>query len=478
MGLAMGVDLGTTFFKAALFSREGRLEGLGRVPVDKQEFQGTCELPVESFWRLLSQAVEESLRSAGARPERVSSLGYSSQTNSFVLLNRDGECLTPLILWPDLRAESLGAKVTDLWLEKDFLGTTGVGVSGIGFSPYKLDWFRQTQPALWHETVYIQTISDYLVYGLTGERAGDRSTASMTGLWDQRNGRWWREGLERLDIDPSAMSRPLRPGSIAGLLTLDGAARLGLCAGTPLVVGGLDHYMAAVGAGLGSLADACESTGTILACIVRMDRYDPKPACCVGPMHEEATYYALTFNETGTTNLDWYRDQAAPELSIPELVRLAEEVPPGCMGLRAKPVVRGLPLDEAFVNGGAPHGRGPCVRAILEASALALAGLVQGLSPDQKPERILATGGGARSEVWLQIKADMLGVEMVQVDCEEPACQGAALLALVASKQVPGLKEASAVFHRVKRRFSPDARRHARYLELFPEIRAADGNVS
>jgi len=460
----MGVDLGTTVIKAALFDQDGRLRGLGRVPVEKQRCQDTCELSVETFWAVLSQAIRDALSLAGARPEDVSAAAYASQANSFVLLNGRGECLTPLILWPDLRAESLGDHATDLWRQPDFLNTTGVGVGGRNFCPYKLDWFRCRQPELWNRVEFVQTISDHLVYGLTSKRLGDASTASMTGLWDQGRDTWWHEGLEQLQIPPAAMSRPLRPGSLAGPVTSDGAKLIGLCAGTPLVVAGLDHYMAAVGAGLGSLADIAESTGTVLACIALMNQFRSRPTCCTGPTHTDGVYYQLAFNETGTTNLDWYRENFAPELSIPALIRLAEEVAPGSLGLLAKPVLRGQFLEDAFVNVSASYGHGHYVRAILEANATALDGLIRDLCPEHRPLRILATGGGARSDVWLQIKADLLGMEVVQVDCEEPACQGAAMMAAVALDCVSGLPEASAAFHRVKRRFSPDAQRHAQYM--------------
>jgi sugar (pentulose or hexulose) kinase len=467
MGLLMGIDLGTTVAKAALFSRDGRLCGLGRVSLDKHELEGTCELPVDTFWTLLRCAVHDALTGAGARPDDVSALAYASQANSFALLDHRGACLTPLILWPDRRAESLGHETTDLWSRHDFLATTGVGVGGTGFCPYKLDWFRRREPSLWKRARYVQTISDYLVYGLTGERSGDTSTASMTGLWDQVNSRWWAEGLRQLGISPSAMSRPRPPGALVGDLTADGAQRLGLSAGIPVAAGALDHYAAALGAGLGLLADVCESTGTVLACIALTTRYEPRPQRCIGPTHIPRQYYNLAFNEAGTSNLDWYQSRFAPELAVPQLMRLAEDIPPGAMGLRAKTAFPGLAPEECFLNLDGRHSHGHRVRAIMEAAALALRDLVEDLGLDEKPDRILATGGGARSEVWLQIKADLLGMEVLQVDCEEPACQGAAMLAAAGAGQVVDIHELSRAFHRIKKRFQPDAGRHASYLSAF-----------
>ncbi|MBI5092523.1 MAG: hypothetical protein HZB26_08780 [Candidatus Hydrogenedentes bacterium] len=450
----MGIDLGTTFFKAGLFDDRGRLLGLGRVSVEKEESDGRCELPIAAFWRLLSQAVAESLAAAAIKPEAVAGLSYSSQANSFLLLEASGAPLTPLVLWPDRRASELVGANDDPWHHADFLHITGVGVGGAEFAAYKLAWFRREQPSLWRRVRMVQTISDHLVYGLTGNRLGDLSTASLLGLVDQRCNTWWSEGLNPFGIAINTLSAPRRPGTPAGPLTGEGAQRIGLRPGTLLVLGGLDHYMAAVGAGLGSLAEFCESTGTVLAAVALNARFEPYENRCIGPTHQPDRFYELTFNESGSSNLDWYRTHFAPDASIPELITLAGTVPPGCLGLRARPVLSGLTKEAAFEGASEVHTQGHFVRAILEANAAALDGLIARLGKERRPERILATGGGARSDIWLQLKADRLGLEVVRVTCEEPACQGAAWMAARAFGNLPSSAEAD--WRRVRRRYTPN----------------------
>ncbi len=447
----LGIDLGTTYFKAGLFDGEGRLRGLGRVAVEKEESDGRCELHVATFWRLLSDAVREALASAGATGSSVAAVGYSSQANSFVLLDASGTARTPLVLWPDRRAEGLEYPCNP-WRSADFLARTGVGVESPEFAAHKLVWFQREEPGLWKEAVLVQTLSDYFVFGLTGLRRGDRSTASMLGLWEPAAGRWWVEGLRTLELDPGRLSEPLDPGTVAGPLTPDGAARVGLPVGIPLVVGGLDHYVAAVGAGLGTTADVSESTGTVLACVAMTDRFDPQPEACVGPTHPPVQFYELRFNDRGTALLDRYRARFAPDRSIPELLEMADTAPPGCDGLRVRSTIAGWDSPEdVFENIRADHGPGHFVRALIEANVAALAGLLDGLGDGRRAERIVATGGGARSDVWLQIKADMLGIEVVRSACEEPACQGAAWLA---ARGVGHACDAGA-WQRVRRRFWP-----------------------
>ncbi len=470
MGLLLGIDLGTTFVKAALFDSRGRMLGLGRVPLNKHERGNTCELSADAFWVTVASAVRDSLSTAGAYAFQVSALSYSSQANSFLLLDEAGDDLTPLILWPDRRAESLSGPQADLWLRDDFLETTGIGPGSVEFCPHKLEWFRRKEPAIWKKMAMIMTISDYLVFGLTGRRLGDRSTASMLGLWNQRNQCWWRDGFQQIEIPERALSVPLLPGTCIGTVTAHGAVQIGVAPGTSVVVGALDHYMAAVGAGLGKLADVSESTGTVLACVALSRQYAPRLDTCVGPTELEGKYYYLAFTNCGTTALDAFKAQYMANTPMEDIVRLAEDAPVGAIGhgSTAAPVndAAERSLNQRPSNGASHH-----VRAILEANAFALVRLLNTF-PEARPERIVATGGGARSDTWLQLKADVLGMEVIQLDCEEPACHGAAMFAATALKQGGGAAMLND-FVRVKRRFAPHPTRHAEYSEILKQAAPA-----
>lgn len=456
MSYYLGIDLGTTFFKAGVFDAEGRMLGLGRAAVAKNEDGIRCELPVDAFWRLLKDVIAQALGTAAMQPRDITALAYSSQANSFLLLDASGAPLTPLILWPDRRAAEMAEWRGDPWQRNDFLQVTGVGLKSPEFAACKLAWFQHERPELWRQTEMIQSISDYLVFTLTGRRMGDLSTAALLGLVDQRRGVWWGEALRGLGVMPEWMSRLLRPGTPAGALCPAGAAQIGLSPAARLVVGGLDHYIAALGAGLGALAECSESTGTVLACIALNHRFGPRHHCCIGPSREPGRFYELVFNDCGAASLDWYRDRFAPGVPIAELIGLAAKIPPGCEGLRARPVLAGCTSREAAFEGiHDRHTAAHFVRAILEANARALAGLIGELGSGRRPPRILATGGGARSDLWLQLKADLLGIEIVQVGCEEPACQGAAWLAARGSGS-QGHAYAQP-WCRVKHRFTPRA---------------------
>jgi len=477
MPLFLGIDLGTSYFKLALFDEGGRCCGLGRVPVESDAGDGSlCELAVDRFWASLRNALSESLQQAGADSAEIQGVAYSSQANSFLLLDERHRPLTPLVLWPDMRASDVDPRVQALWERDDFLDVTGTGLLTAGFAMAKLCWFQRHRPDLWARVRRVQTISDHLVFSLTGNQVGDGGTAGLLGLVDLRRRDWWDEALEAIAIDRALLCVLQSPGTLAGEITAQGGERLGLKPGTPMAVGSLDHHVAAIGAGVGRFAQFSESTGTVLACLRCADAFEPRRDCFMGSGAAGRGYYQLSCDHNGAGVLEWYQQTCAPHLSVAELVAQAASVPIGSEGLVALPSANQHPDLEGFRQRTARHGDGHFVRAIMESTAASLSGIVDALCPACRPERIVATGGGARSDLWLQIKADLLGVEFVRPACREPACLGAAMFAAVAAGRFESLEQAGSAWTSIEGRFLPDpeaheayGRWHARYAKAVAE---------
>ncbi len=470
METVLGIDLGTTNFKVGAFDREGRLTGLGRVPVvkDRGDDGIRCEVPSDRFWKTVRQAVAGALDEGESVRGEVSGIGYSSQTNSFLVLDIANRPLTPLLLWQDLRAKPASETIKRLWRHDAFLRTTGLGVTQPDLTIAKLVWLQENKPQLWHRVGRILGISDYLVFGLTGAAIGDEDTASMLGIWDLQSHRWWREALKMLSIEARWLPRLARPGAMIAPLSNAGSDRLGggIPPGIPLAAGGLDHHLSALGAGLGSLADMIASNGTALCCLHVTGDYQPRAGCCMGIGFKEGTYTQFAFSENGASGLEWYQRRFAPDLSIETLLDMAAAVAPGADGLVAKPCTFQFDAREGFLNEASRHTHGHHVRAILESTAATLVELVECLTPSRKTARILATGGGVRSPLWLQIKADMLGVPIVQADCVEPACRGAAMCAAVAAGWFPSLNAVAQAWITPGQVFSPRPEMHEKYQSL------------
>ncbi len=428
----VGIDLGTTYFKIGLFDRDGRLTGLGRVAVETDGGSNglKCELPIKRFDRLLETAWRDACRTAGTDPDavRIGGISYSSQANSLILLDADDLPLTPLILWPDRRVPKVESLVEIYGHRSDRFATSGVGLAvGPRMGINKLAWIRRRTPALWRRTRRVMTVSDYLVWRLTGRRIGDLGTAGLLGIVDCRAGDWWPAALRDLQLEKNLLTPLAPPGTLVGA-TNGAATSLGFPAGIPFALGGLDHHMAAVGVGIPARAPVSVSLGTVLACVALEPEYHPVPDGYCGRGLKGQGFTVLTFCDNGGANLEWFQRQHAPNLTFPELDALADAVAPGCDGLRALPDAASHPGLQGFCHAGPHHTAGHYFRALMESSARSLATL---LRPLGMPPSVVLTGGGARSDVWRRILGRETGADILTSDCEEPACRGAAMTAAV-----------------------------------------------
>jgi sugar (pentulose or hexulose) kinase len=285
----------------------------------------------------------------------------------------------------------------------------------------KLRWFQTHQPDFWRRVKRVMSLSDYLTFRLTGRLAGDASTAALLGLLDVPNLSWWPVALKAAGLTPEQLSAPYRTGSTIGEITAEGSALLGAPAGAKFVAGGLDHYIAALGAGVGQLALVSISLGTVLACLACSETYHPQANCILGPAKRAGEYYQLAFDENGASMLEWYRNTFAPDASFAELSEQAGNVPSSCDG---------LVFDNKNFHGAKPsHTPGHRARAIMESTARTAKELIALLCGNQAVGRVVATGGGAQSDVWLGILSDLCGVQFLPAPCKEAAVRGAAMLA-------------------------------------------------
>ncbi|NLP11619.1 hypothetical protein GX408_14575 [bacterium] len=465
MDLVLGVDLGTSYFKLGLFDAQGRLCGLSRAKVTKDNGDGTrAELPVDRFWHLLREGVQLACYQANASCDCIKAVSYASQANSFILLDRAHEPLTPLILWCDERARDNPA-VDHLFDQELFLERTGLGVHcNHQFCLAKILWFQQHHAALWSRARHLLTLSDYFTFCLTGETVSDMGTASLLGLLDIHRLEWLRSIV---DLGSVALPRPLRPGSPAGGVSRRGAALLGLTAGIPLVIGSLDHHMAGLGAGLDVIADMSESCGTVLACVRTIPAFHPFQDACTGVDFKPGRFFQLVFDGNGAAGLEWYQQNHAAGFTLAALEQQASTVPIGSEGLLARPQACSYPGLDGFLHKKALHRHGHFYRALLESTALSSKRLIERFSADAAPERVVATGGGAESELWLQIKADLSGLEYVTSQGRAPAAMGAAMLAAVAAGWFVDLSSATRQWIKLNKRYVPDPERHDRYQRWY-----------
>ncbi|MEY2878174.1 MAG: hypothetical protein RLZZ15_554 [Verrucomicrobiota bacterium] len=426
MSRFLGIDLGTSYFKAALFDERGNLAGLGRAAVRyATPAPGRCELAVPQFWSVLREAVHGALTQAGTEAREIAGLSYSSQANTFLLLDAADQPLTPLISWLDTRGEGLEPALVAFSHSEVFQATVGFGGLSGQFAMSKWHWFQRHEPAVWARARRVMTISDYLTFALTGERVGDAGTAAFLGALDLARRAWWPAALGAFGIEAEKLSRPLAPGSPCGKTSARAGELLGLPAGLPFAVGALDHHAGAIGAGLGGVADVSITTGTVLAALALVDEVTRRRDCFHGPHVDGTRCYCLAFDPAGAGSLEEYQRAFAPDATIGQLLAMAE-----------------TPAD----NSAAIHGA--AIRDLLGKIARTHQRLLKQVGATAAKPNVLATGGGARSPLWLRVKADTLGRPIVTSRSPEPGCLGAAMFAAAAGGQFPSITEAQAAMAR------------------------------
>lgn len=428
MAIFLGFDLGTSYFKVGAFGADGALLGLGRIATPTESSrEGIFEIPAPRLWAALRAATADALRRAKATASDVAGISYSSQANTFLLLDAKGEALTPLVVWTDKRAAPLDPELDSFGKSDAFLRTAGFAGLAPGFAVAKWKWFQRQEPALWSRAARVMTVAEYFTWSLTGETCGDASTAALTGAWDVARGEWWNDALARYGVARTQLSAPGRPGASVGKTTVRATELLGLAGGVPFAVGALDHYAGAIGAGIGRFGDVSISIGTVLAAL-QIGEYAPRANSYSGPHWNGTQFYRLTFTVPGATEVERYRNEHVPDWEFEKLLRLA------AASSRGGVLISGT-------NTEATHGTR--VREIIENLARAHEQLLRDLVGTKPISTVLATGGATRSRDWLQIVADVLRVEIVAPGSPEVACLGAAIFAAVAGGAHQTINEAA-----------------------------------
>ncbi|NQT60229.1 MAG: FGGY-family carbohydrate kinase [Bacteroidetes bacterium] len=465
MKYVLGYDLGTSYFKAAVVDETGKVLGLGRVRTPKRVDGTIVTITPADFWDALKECTSIALGNASIASSEICGISYGSQANSFILLDESKQPLNDIVVWPTEYTDAIDPKMAAYWNNQEYLRITGQGYTGNGFALAKLLWLQKQQPEMWEKVHHFLTISDYFIYGLTGARVTDTGTSALLGCLDVLKGCFWKEGLVSLGLNPEIFAEVLSMGEFCGSTISGGSQRLGLDVGIPVFAGGLDHVVAAIGAGLGTVAEVSESTGTVLACIAFQPGYSPQPAVSIGSPIRKGEYSYLSFHDPGAEVIEDYHERYFPKLSIDEMLALVQSSTPGSSGLQYLDVMNDSEMLDRFVGGSGleTHEKGDYIRAITENIANRIRKLSQAVSGGQEVRRIVATGGANRSVDLLQVKADMFFTEVVSCKEKELGTFGAAMIAALGCRWFDDIKSAQESWVQVEWRVQPDYQQYREY---------------
>jgi sugar (pentulose or hexulose) kinase len=492
MSHLLGVDLGTTAIKAALFDDAGR-----RIAASTREYSlltpspQVVEQEVEVYWRAFKDALGQVL-ACGVEPRAIRALGISAQGETLIAVDRQGLALAPAIVWMDNRAQAESDELAASLGNPNVHEVTGQ----VGMLPMwpasKVLWLRRNRPELFGRTHKFLLIEDWFIHRLTGRFVAEGSLLCSTTWWDLRAKRYWPRMLGQLGIGEQQLPEIVEPGQAIGTIRREAAAELGLDPGTVVATGALDQACGALGVGNVRPGIFSECTGSNVAVVALVDR--PR----IDPLRQlPCFYYGLpdtwmmhAFSMTGGMVLRWFRDafcaEALREAAAPGtdpyelLTRQASGIPAGAEGLVLLPHFQGAGLPESNPRArgvlyglSLHHTRAHVIRAILESVALICRRMIDAVRDlGIEVREIRSLGGGAKSPLWCQIKADLTGLPVTTMrNTEDAACLGAAVLAGAAVGVWPSAAEALSGIVEVDRRFEPQPGLRDTYERLYADYR-------
>lgn len=489
----IGVDGGTEGLRAGVFDLTGRALAFASTPYPTNYPQpGWAEQQPEDWWRAIGQSVREAVREAGIAPADVIALCVDTTCCSVVALDAQGTALRPSLIWMDVRSQLQAQAVAES-------GDAALCVNGGGRGPVSAEWMipkalwlRQNETRAYEAASLVCEYQDYLNLRLTGERVASLNNVSVRWHYRAREGGWPAGLCARAgapELPGKWPARVLAPGTTIGPLTPQAASHLGLIAGTRVVQGGSDASVAMIGLGVVEAGAMALITGSSHLQLGLSER--PLHGPGIWGSYADAVVPGLHLVEGGQTStgsvVSWFRRLLGEGASYAQLDEEAAAVAIGSEGVLAQDHFQGnrTPHTDALSRGAIvgltlKHGRAHILRAILESVAYGTRLVLENQRRHGFDARELTVSGGVtRSDLWLQIHADVTGLPLRLTRTGEAACLGSAMLAAVGAGEYASIEESAGAMSAVTRVIEPDARAHAayaeayaRYVSLYPALRA------
>jgi FGGY-family pentulose kinase len=498
--LLLGIDIGTESVRAGLLTPDGTMLAAAHESyVTRYPQPQWAEQDPEDWWRAAQGAVRACLARAGAAPRDVSAIGLDAFASTLVVADAQGRPLRPAILWMDGRAT---AEAEAIEQTGDPVLRYGGGQESVEWMLPRLLWLKRHEPETFASARWFVEALDWFTFRLTGEWT--LSLCQLTDLWHYvpSLGGWPRTLLAAVGLEQALSHWPDRiqaVGERAGTLTPVAAEALGLTAGTPVATGGIDAHIGLLGLDALRPGQLGLILGSSSVQLTQSEHAVFDPAFW-GPFEDTLLrgrwMYEMGQASTGSI-LHWYRDNMAPPSVHAEaaasglsvyayLDSLADRLEPGSAGLVALDYWQGnrTPLRDPLARGALVgltlyHTPAHVYRALLEAAAFGNRHILEAL--DQAGvhiNEVRASGGGAKSDVWLQMHADVAHMPVTTTSSEDAALVGCAVAASVCLGLYPDLETAAGEMVRPLRTFYPDPERHHAYTpaynlyrELYPAVR-------
>jgi xylulokinase len=489
-------DVGTTSVKTVLFDEKGRVRGkvIRNYTLDTPAV-GWIELDPEVYWTAVVEGFREVLRESGVDPRAVKTVSGCSQGETTIFLDAADRPVRPAMVWLDTRARDEVIELSRVVTDAELFRVTGLSNVDPTWSAAKILWVKKNQPDVFRRTAKFLLVEDYITYRLTGRFISTPNLLSSTMFVDVHTGSYWPKIVDAVGA-AGRLPEIVASGQAIGGLTDAAASATGLPPATMVVKGAMDQATSAVGAGNFLPGIITETTGSVMAIGVTTPRIDfsSRVVLPYQPHIVGGGLLILPYVQTAGSAYKWFRDSFCQEEisraggleeAYGTMNALAASVPAASEGLVFLPYLAGAGQPEndpdakgVFYGITLKHGKGHFARAIQESIGYMLKKVLAGIASSGVPvTEIRSMGGGARSDLWLQIKADITGYPIVRMEEEETSTLGAAVLAAVAHGDYPDAASAARAMVRLGRRFEPDpanagayARGYALYSGLYDAL--------
>jgi xylulokinase len=473
----LGIDAGTTGCKAAVFSEDGQALSLAyrEYPAAKSP-PGVFELDSRLVWDSVKTVIKEAV--SAAPKERVTALSVSSFGEAFVPVTKSREILDSSILSCDGRGAEHAEKLKNSISAEEFY-RINPNIPGPSYSMPKMLWLRENRPDVYRRADFFLLWADFICFMLGAEPRTVSSLANRTLLFDLDKNDWSDKLIALCGADREKLAPVVIAGDIVGTVSKEAAAELGLPLGVKIAAGGHDQCCAALGAGAVKHGDLVCGVGTYQCMTPVFEKpSDPSSFQRAGLNIEHHTvkglFAAFIFNQAGML-LKWFRDTLARDLagSKDAYKILESEIPDEISDVFVFPYFEATGAPE-YVTGAsgviaglrAATSRGAIYKSVMEGAEFYFVRHLETLRKMGVPaSKLVITGGGAASDKWAQIKADIYGVPVVRPLFPECGLAGAAILAGAGSGVYESAAAAAKLFFKEEAEFTPRSEKHAAQRE-------------
>ena len=480
----LGIDVGTSGCKAAVFSEDGRMLDLAYEEYDYQCPQpGWAELDSLKIWRQVKRTIAQAVAEAKGNP--VKAVCVSSLGESVVPVTASRKILGPALLNFDLRGEEYLNELRGLIRAEQLYQING-NTLGNQYTLTKLKWIKQHQPELYQQAQVFLPWSGFISFMLGADAKADYSLANRTLLFDLERRDWSDKLLDLAQLDREKLPATVPSGAVIGSVATGIAAELGLPAGIPIVSGAHDQCCNGVGCGVLAPGQALYGMGTYL-CLTPVFEQRPETSLMIerglNTEHHAVPgqYVCFLYNQGGAL-VKWFRNtfaaverQQAQASGEDLYALLLAEMPEDLSQVMVLPhfTATGPPdfiTDSCGVMAGLKleTSRGEILKGLIEAMTFYIRATFETLpGAGLAVEDFRAVGGGSKSDVWIQISADILGRPIIRPEVNEAGVLGAAILAGVGCGIFPSLEAGAGTMVRLGRTFDPDPNKQVLYAERF-----------